>query len=352
MVEVYLITKNISVKEAMKRMNKVGEKILFVIEENNRLSGSLSDGDIRRWILKEGGLGEKIDRIYNRNPMFVTEDYNAEEVKQLMLNNKVEQIPVIDNQKVVVEILSWKNMFDKNVIAPKKKLNMPVVIMAGGKGTRLDPFTRILPKPLIPIGEKAIIDIIMDKFAEYGINEFYISVSHKAKMVKSYFEEVNTKHIIHYIEEAYPLGTAGSLRFLQGKIKESVLVSNCDIVIDCDYSEIVEFHNKNKYDITIVGSFRHFIIPYGICKIEKDGLLTNITEKPEYDFLVNTGMCILKKNTLELIPKDQKFHITDLVRKVKDNRGKVGVFPISEKAWIDVGQWEEYHQAVKNLVIE
>ena len=227
-----------------------------------------------------------------------------------------------------------------------------MVIMAGGKGTRLDPFTRILPKPLIPIGDKAIIDIIMDKFADQGIKEFYVSINTKAHMIKSYFKEVNTKYSISYIEEEEPLGTAGSLKFLEGRIKGSVLVSNCDIIVDCDYAEVVDFHRNNGYDVTIVGSYRHFTIPYGICEIEKNGLLKDLKEKPEYDFLVNTGMTVLGKKTLGLIPAGEKFHITDLITRVRENRGKVGVFPINEKSWIDVGHWEEYHKSVKLLGIE
>lgn len=347
------VYENVSVKAAMKQMDITGLKILFVVDEDSKtLLGSLTDGDIRRWILREGGLDEKINKIYNRNPIFAEEPYETNEIRKLMLEKMIEWIPVINESKEVAEVLLWKDIFEDEVKPLKRQLNIPVVIMAGGKGTRLDPFTKILPKPLIPIGDKAIIDIILGKFSDYGINEFYLTINHKAKMIKSYFEEVNPEYKITYIEEKNPLGTAGSLRFLKDKIKNLVLVSNCDIIIDCDYCEIVEFHNKNSFDMTIVGSFRHFTIPYGICEIEKNGLLTNITEKPEYDFLVNTGMCILKKNVLELIPEDTVFHITDLAKCIRDNGGKVGVYPINEKSWIDVGQWEEYKKSVKLLGVE
>jgi NDP-sugar pyrophosphorylase family protein len=224
--------------------------------------------------------------------------------------------------------------------------------MAGGKGTRLDPFTRILPKPLIPIGDKAIIDIIMERFSRHGVKEYFVSVNHKAKMIRSYFEEMATQYRIHYIEEEKPLGTAGSLKFLKDRIKDSVLVSNCDTIIDCDYSEITKFHKNNNYQISIVGSLKHFIIPYGICEIENGGLLRNLTEKPEYDYLVNTGMYILTNETLDLIPENQQYHITDLIKTVKNNGGRIGVFPISEKSWIDIGQWDEYRKSLKSLRIE
>ena len=352
MVQNFLITKSSSIKNAMKQMNKIGEKALFIVDENRRLLGSLTDGDIRRWILKKGGLDEKIDRAYRKNPIFVTVDYDVEEVKQLMLDNKVEWIPVINGQREVIEVLLWQNIFGEAAVCLRPKLFLPVVIMAGGKGARLDPFTKILPKALIPIGERPIIKIIMDNFFEYGIEEFYVSINHKSKMIKSYFEEMNSNYTIHFIEEKFPLGTAGSLKFLQGITKDSLLVTNCDIIVKADLSEIVEFHNKNAYDMTIVGSFKHHTVPYGICEIENGGILKVLNEKPEYDFIVNTGMYVIKDSVLDLIPEDQIFHITDLIKHLKVNRGRVGVFPISERSWIDVGQWKEYHRAVRELNID
>jgi len=345
----YLIVKDVSVKEAMQQMNKIGEKILFVVDEERKFYGSLTDGDIRRWILKEGNLKEKVGHICNKNPVFLGVDYDSEKVKKLMLSKRIEWIPVIDNDKVV-DVLSWENVFGENIT--KEKLGIPVAIMAGGKGTRLEPFTRVLPKPLIPIGGKTIIEIIMDKFSLYGVRDFYVSVNHKSKMIKAYLEEIKTQYSINYLEEDIPLGTIGGLKSLQGKIHDSLLVSNCDIIVDCDYNDVVAFHNKNNYDITIVGSFRHFVIPYGICNIGNGGVLTDIIEKPEYDFLVNTGMVVLRQNTLELIPENQEFHITNLINSTKTNGGKIGVFPISEDAWIDVGQWEEYQKSIRRLGLE
>ena len=351
-IDKFLIKKKASVKEAMKQINQVGEKVLFVVDEKGKLLGSLTDGDIRRWILNEGSLEKEIDGIYYKKPIFVSKDYADEEVKGLMLENKIEWIPVVKANREITDVLLWEDVFGDGILAPRGKLDIPIVIMAGGKGTRLDPFTRILPKPLIPIGDKAIIDIIMERFSRHGVNEYFVSINHKAKMIRSYFEEMATKYIIHYIEEEEPLGTAGSLKFLKHRINNSVMVSNCDTIIDCDYSEIVKFHNKNNYQISIVGSMKHFTIPYGICEIENGGVLRNLTEKPEYDYLVNTGMYILTKDTLDLIPEKQQYHVTDLIKTVKSNGGRIGVFPISEKSWIDIGQWDEYRKSLKSLGFE
>jgi len=344
-----LISSNLSVKEAMRQMGKVGEKILFVVNSQNQLLGSLTDGDIRRWVLRDGSLMTNINRAYNKNPLFVKRPYTIENIKQLMLKRKISWIPVVNDQNEIEDVLLWRRVFSNKEYISMARIDIPVVIMAGGKGTRLDPFTKILPKPLIPIGDKSIIEIIMDRFHRFGINEFYLSMSHKSHMIKAYFEETRTPYKLHFIEEEKPLGTAGGLKFLQDRVKTSLFVSNCDIIIESDYSEILKFHKAKKYDITIVGSFRHFVIPYGICSIENGGTLTKIEEKPEYDYLVNTGMYVLKRDVLNLIPKNQFFDMTDLVTTAKERGGRVGVFPIDEKSWIDIGQWEEYHRTIRLL---
>lgn len=340
-----------SVKSALRRLDEVATKVLLIVDGDDRFLGAVTDGDIRRHILKGRSLDDSIKEIYNKHAIFMKKDvFSMELVREKLIKNKIELIPILDDDNRVVDFITWTEAFsEQGGRFNPQKIDLPVVIMAGGKGTRLDPFTKVLPKPLIPIGEKTIIEIIMEKFSHYGVKDFYISVNHKAKMIKSYFEEMNNEYTVSYIEEDKPLGTAGSLRFMAPKIKDSVIVSNCDIIIDCNYCEIVEFHQINNYDITIVGSFRNFVIPYGICEIGNNGLLTNMREKPEYDFIVNTGMCILRKNVLRLIPENEKFDVTDLVVEVRNNHGKVGVFPISEKSWIDIGQWEEYRKAVDKL---
>jgi len=348
--EKLLVHEGISIKEAMRQMGRAGEKVVFVVDQENRLLGSLTDGDIRRWYLKEGDLMAEIDGIYNKDPIFVADPYDSEHVKTLMLQKKINWIPLVREDGVISEVLLWENIFGKDMeIHYREKIDIPVVIMAGGKGTRLDPFTKILPKPLIPIGDKSIIEIIMDKFIQHGVDHFHISTNHKSKLMKAYFEELNILTRVSFIEEDKPLGTAGSLRLIRDEIEDAVFVSNCDIIVDTNYHDIVEFHRKSDYDMTLIGSFRHFVIPYGICSMENGGTLGNIEEKPEYDFLVNTGMYVINKSALDLIPPDQFFNITDLVCSIKDNGGQVGVFPIDEKSWIDVGQWEEYHKALRHL---
>ncbi len=346
-MEKYIISANTSIKETLKIMDRVASKVLFV-QSDNQLVGAISDGDIRRSILKEVKLNIPISKVMNPRPSYVKENYEIRNVKSLMLEKKYEAVPVINEEYKIIKILFWNEIFGESK-GHFKLLSSPVVIMAGGKGTRLDPFTRILPKPLIPIDNQPIIEIIMDEFSKYGMNKFYVSVNYKSKMIKAYFEDFSTEYKISYIEEVKPLGTAGALKFLSDIIHAPFFVSNCDIIIKDDYSRIYEFHQKGKFDLTLVASMQHHTIPYGVCEITNGGKLKSIKEKPEYDFLVNTGMYIINPAVLDIIPSNKLYHITDLIGDMQKQKRSIGVYPVSEKSWIDIGQWEEYKNAVDRI---
>lgn len=345
-----LLNENATVKDALKQLDKNEEKILFIVEDENKLVGSLTDGDIRRWILKEGSINEKVSKICFKNTFSVAIDNDLEAVKEQILKLKITYVPVLDDDKRIVEFLVWDKLFDGKIKRKTKaSLEIPVVIMAGGKGTRLDPFTKILPKPLIPIGDKTILEIIIDKFLNYHVNHFYISVNHKAKIIKSYFDELNPDYDLTYLYEDKPLGTVGALKQLQGQAEGDIILTNCDIIIDADYVDIFKNHIESNNDITVVASLKHYNIPYGICEIENGGTLTCIKEKPEYDFLVNTGMYIINSGLLKFIPENEFFHITHLIEAVQKLGKRIGVYPISENSWIDTGEWAEYKNAIEKF---
>ncbi|OEU63434.1 MAG: hypothetical protein BBJ57_08305 [Desulfobacterales bacterium PC51MH44] len=337
-----------TIKEAMEALDKTAEKVLLVVDENKVLIGSLTDGDIRRYILKGRDLTSVIEDAYKPNPVFVfQEDFDQEKIKAVFLKNKIDVIPILDQNRKVINFITWEKAFGNNRKPVNQKLDTPVVIMAGGRGTRLEPFTKVLPKPLLPVGEKPVIDHIIDRFRDYGASEFYLTIHHMAKILRAYFEEKNPDYSIGFAEEDEPRGTAGSLTLLKDKLNRPFFVSNCDIIIEADYADIFRFHTNNNYDITLVASAKQYNIPYGICELNGSGSLERIQEKPEYSFLVNTGLYVLNPAVLELIPENQLFHITHLMDKVKENNGTIGVYPVSEKAWIDVGQWAEYRKALK-----
>ncbi len=349
--DLLLVKEEITIKEGIKRLEQSEIKILFVIGSNSELIGSLTDGDVRRWILNGGNnFNDPVGKVCYNGTFHVSEGYNLINVKEEILKRKIHFVPVLDLEKKVKEFIVWDELFKEYEVAREKEtLTVPIIIMAGGKGTRLDPFTKILPKPLIPIGDKTILEIIIDKYLNYQVNHFYISVNHKAKIIKSYFEEIAPPYELTYVEEEKPLGTGGSLKYLEGKISGPFIVTNCDIIINADYFDILKHHIEKKNLITIVASIKYFNIPYGICEIENGGDLIQIKEKPELNFLINTGMYVVDASCLKLIPKDEFFHITHLIDKVKEIGGRVGVYPISENSWLDTGEWSEYKNAIEKL---
>lgn len=344
------IQPNATIKEAMEALDKTAEKVLLVVDDNKKLIGALTDGDIRRYILKEQDLIGTIQSAYNKNPIFVfQEDFNPEKVKKILTEYKIDLIPILDQNRNVVDFITWERVFGNNRRSKDQRLNIPVVIMAGGSGTRLEPFTKILPKPLIPIDDKPVIDHIIDRFRVYGVSEFYMTIHHMSKILRAYFEEKKSDYSMGFVEEDEPRGTAGSLRLLADKLDRPFFVSNCDIIIYADYADIFRFHMKNRYDITLVASAKQFNIPYGICELNANGSLRRIQEKPEYNYLVNTGLYVLNPDMIGLISDDELFHITHLMDRVREENGTIGVYPVSEKAWIDVGQWAEYRKALKAI---
>jgi dTDP-glucose pyrophosphorylase len=337
-----------TIRQAMKVLDKTAEKCLIVTDANNKLLGTLTDGDIRRSILAGAKFTENISNSYNANPTALTQNsYSTEEVKHLMHDLKLDLIPVINENNVVLDYITSSNINGGK--QTKKSLdNVSVTIMAGGKGTRMEPFTKVLPKPLIPINDKPIIEHIIERFTDIGCTDFHITVNYKDKILKAYFEELQPNYNISFVYEKDPLGTAGSLQYLRGKFDKPFFVTNCDIIIKADYVKLFEFHQKGKYDLTLVASAKEYIIPYGTCELNSDGYLSHINEKPKYEHLINTGLYVLNPDILELIPNNT-FHITHLIEDSKNQGKKVGVFPIDDEAWIDVGQWTEYKKTLEKL---
>ncbi len=351
MKELFITTK-ITIKESMRKLTKTGERCLLVVD-NNFLLGTLTDGDLRKAILSGKSPQSSIIDIFNSNPFsLVKGQYSLEQAKGIFIENKLSIIPILSESGKVVDVETWGNIFSEDYKLEKNKNNIPVVIMAGGTGSRLKPVTNILPKPLLPINDVPIVNHIIDKFYALGFMDFYLSVNYKSGIIKAYFDELEHDYSISFIEEDKPLGTAGSLSDLVDKIDEPFFVTNCDIIIDADYLELYEFHIKNNYDITLVASSKEFTVPYGVCVLdEKKGGLSHIHEKPKYDFLVNTGLYILSQDILKIIPTDHFYHITDLISDAQKLGKKIGVYPVSEESWIDIGQWEEYKQAIEKIGI-
>ena len=344
-----IIKQNITIRQAMKILNSAGTKCLLVVDDQKKLLGTLTDGDLRRSILAGGKFSVNISDCFSKNPTVLKKGtFTKDEAFQLLSDRKLDLIPIVDQNNLIVDYITWSSV-SVDSQSQKSVMNVPVVIMAGGKGSRLEPFTKVLPKPLVPVHEKPIIEHIIDHFTKLGCRDFYLTVNYKGKILKAFFEELQPEYYLNFVNEKKPLGTAGSLRLLDSEFKQPFFVTNCDILIKTDYFSLYKFHQKGSYDITLVASAKEYEIPYGTCVLNNEGHLSHINEKPKYDFLVNTGLYVLNPDMLELIPRNKFYHITHLIEDAKNKGKKVGVYPIDEDSWIDVGQWAEYQKVVKQL---
>lgn len=350
----FLIQQDASIKQAMLQLTQEGIKILFIIDMQQKLIGTLTDGDIRRGIINGVELTTKITEIMKKT--FFSLNINDENVKQkaneLIQQYLIEHVPIIDDAGKVIDIISWYDGIATESHGKKHTLlDNPVVIMAGGKGTRLDPFTKILPKPLIPLGDKPIVEVIMDRFYEQGFHRFKLVINHKKEMIKLYFSENKQPYEIELIEENEYCGTVGGLYLLKERINSTFILTNCDTLLEGDYDDFLNWHTENKNLLTIIGSHKEVAVPYGVLNMV-NGTLIEMIEKPQYDLFVNTGTYVMEPEILDFIGDNESLDIDKLIIKLRlTNENRVGVFPCWGR-WFDIGQWDEYRNTLKNMGIE
>jgi dTDP-glucose pyrophosphorylase len=345
-----IVDQGTPIKRAWKKLDDNGSRILFVTDEVGCLKGSVTDGDIRRWILADHAISQPVSDVMNNQPVTGSDSESNEALHIKAMNAGVECIPVINDDGKILKVV-FRNDWIANGAQQKRsvKLDVPAVIMAGGVGSRLDPYTRVLPKPLIPINDKTMIEMIMDEFGHHGVNRFFISLNYKASMIRAYFAEISHEYDLHFFQEPSPMGTAGSLTLIKNELPETFFMSNCDIHVNTDYAEVLAFHRSHGYYLTMVCSMKHYQIPYGIVRLRQGGHFVSIEEKPEMDFLVNTGLYVVDRRALAYLPGSGIFHITHLIDALDAAGMPMGVFPISDTAWTDVGQLKEYQDGIAKL---
>lgn len=343
-LENYIVKPDTTVIEAMKVIDNNAEGIVYVCENDNRLMGAVTDGDIRRYIIHNGDLNKTVECMMTRNPITVPLSMRIRANECLEINH-ITSIPVVDEDNTICEIV----FLDSTVSVIKEQVNAPVVIMAGGKGTRLRPYTQILPKPLIPIGEKTITEHIIERFVNAGCNKFDMIVNYKKHLIKSYFRDIQVPYKLSFYEEEEYLGTAGGLRLLLGCYDEPFFMTNCDILVDEDYANIMKYHKASGNIATIVSAIKNTTLPYGVIETTDDGRIAGINEKPDMSIIVNTGFYVLEPEFIKEIPDNTFIHITDVIKNCISTGRKVGMYPISGDRWLDMGQMDELQVMTESL---
>ena len=349
-----LVSPTATIKEALKQLDLSARRALLVADADGVFRGVLTDGDIRRAILSGKNLDEGIDEVYNKSPKALyEEEYDDETAKRLFLHHHFDLIPILARNRTIARYVSWSEFFSGNAAEGEKaeepSLEYPLVIMAGGKGTRMAPFTKVLPKPLIPIGDKTILETIIDEFRKYGIRTYFFTLNFRGEMIRAYFDGISRDYTIEYLWEKEFLGTAGRLKLLAPKVPERFFVSNCDIIVKADYRDVAAFHERSGAWITIVSSIQHTQMPYGVVSFGNGGRVTDIKEKPEFSLTINTGVYLLDGRCVEYIPEGKPFHMTDLIASLLEERKPVFTYPVNENDYIDIGQWKEYRDVIQSF---
>ena len=334
--------------DALKKMDELDRKLLIVCD-NDVFIGVLSIGDIQRAIINKTNLNEQVKNHLRHDIVFSSIHDDRENIKEQMKKERIECMPVVNDSSELVDIIEWDEAFSKEKF-PLRAIDCPVVIMAGGKGERLKPLTNLIPKPLIPVSQKTIIEEIIDRFCEVSCSEFYLSINYKADVVREFFETMqNRAYSINYIVEEKPLGTAGSLWLLKTKIHRRFIVSNCDALIDVNLHDLIDFHIGNNNMATMVSVVKNVDIPYGVIETTNNGELQTLEEKPNRVLQVNCGLYVFEPEALSFINDNEFLNITDLLIRIKESGHKVGVFPIPEKSWKDMGNWTEYLKMINSM---
>jgi len=347
-MEKYLVKKNTSLIEALKKITANGEKHVIVIDNKGAAIGIISDGDIRRAILKKLKLTSSISKILKKKFLYFKEKlFNKKKAIEYLQKNKIFFAPILNPKKIPINFITVNdaNMRDlKQLSKNRKQKNEQVIIMAGGLGTRLRPFTNVLPKPLIPFGDKTVIEHIIQRFSKFNFNKILVTLNYKSKIIKSFFKEVKLKETVSFFEEKNPLGTVGCLSKLRNKLRGDFFLTNADSIIDIDMNDFLEFHKKNNNDVTIAAALKKYQVSYGSCIIDRKGNLKSLDEKPKYDLLVNTGLYIINSRVLKFLKKNKKSDIDEFLNILLKNRKKIKIFPISDLNWKDTGDWKEFNK--------
>jgi dTDP-glucose pyrophosphorylase len=338
LIDNILLNSSTSIREAMQTIDAGDMRIALVVDKNKRLIGTVADGDIRRAILKGIDLDASVKNIMNCDFIYVKVGESKEKILQLAKRNQIYQIPIVDENFILVGIEEVSELLNT------RKYSNKVVLMVGGLGTRLRPLTNGTPKPLLKVGNKPILEIIIENFSKQGFSDFIFSVNYKSEMIEEYFGDGKNFGVnIQYVHEHKRMGTAGSLSFIKEQLTEDFFIMNGDVLTKTNFEHLINFHRISDSEATMCVREYDFQVPYGVVNLQ-DQNIVSIEEKPLYKFFVNAGIYMLNPSVFKYIPEDSFFDMPTLFDVLIQAKRKALSFPIREY-WLDIGEIKEYNKA-------
>lgn len=346
-LETYLIPPTATIRETLARIN-VSEGIVLVVDEDRSLIGTVTDGDVRRAVLANMALEAPVkklldlrDRELYPKPVTAPAGTTSEDLLALMNERLVRQVPLVDGKGRVVDLALLENL------VAKTELPLKAVVMAGGFGTRLRPLTDEFPKPMLPVGDKPVLELIIGQLQNAGISKVQLTTHYKPDVIRTHFGDGSKFGMdIQYVNEDQPLGTAGALGLVPAS-DEPMLVVNGDVLTQVDFRALVAFHREHSAELTVGVRQYDFQVPYGV--VQCDGAeVRGVEEKPTLNFFVNAGIYLLEPSAHQSIPRDRKFDMTDLIEKLRTEKRRVVAFPVVEY-WLDIGRHVDYEQAQEDV---
>jgi dTDP-glucose pyrophosphorylase len=332
-----------TIRDAINVLNEEKMRIVIIVDNNNKIEGTVTDGDIRRGLVQHISIDDNVERVMHKDPTTANCNKSKHEILEKIKSKNLLAIPIVDDDGIVVNIETLQNL------TKKQSYDNPVVIMAGGRGKRLIPLTNHSPKPLLHVGKRPILETIIKQFIESGFWNFYISTHYKSEMIKDYFRNGESFGVsIQYINERTPLGTAGSLGNLPSELPNlPIIMMNGDLLTKVNFDKLLHFHNDQECIATMCVREYDFQVPYGV--VEHDGnFLHKIIEKPVNRFFVNAGIYVLEQKLVTLVPRNTKLDMTTFLQSQIDNGNKINIFPLHEY-WLDIGRESEYKRAQKDI---
>ncbi|WP_238883203.1 nucleotidyltransferase family protein [Clostridium sp. YIM B02551] len=341
-IDKILVYKNYSIRRTLEVLDSGAKGIVLLVDDDKKLLGTITDGDIRRAILKGISLEDSIEKVTHFNPVSVNHSMTKDEIKDIFIKKAVKDIPIVDENNIVIDLITIND-----ILLPNGKENL-VIIMAGGLGTRLKDLTREIPKPMLKVGSDPLLEHIINNFKKYGFNKFLFSVNYKAEIIENYFQNGIAYGVkINYIKEKKRLGTAGGIKLGTDYIDKDFFVINGDIFTNVNVEAMMNYHKENNFGIT-VGVRKYFYeIPYGVIEVENKNI-KELKEKPTIDYLINGGIYCLSPSMTEFIPEDTYYEITDLINLCIEKGIPVGYYEITDY-WMDIGKLEDYQKVNEDI---